>query len=186
MKVGDRVRIKGEYNIIDGRTGVITYNETKDICTVKVDNWHDGWGEKSSYWNVCIKNLTKIEQPRRIEMKVGDRVIGKFGAGIIIYLDNQYSFLVEHDKETEGLHSGVGKGRENSCWWFSKDEVTKIEKVKQKKEKDLVYILLSFGQNNDRVIEVSKNKKKLERKRLWLEANFADYEFGLIQKELKS
>lgn len=106
-----------------------------------------------------------------MKYKIGDEVEGRSNIGCEVRGKIQ---------EIEGLFDPY---RVNGQWCDEKD--LKLIKKKPTIKKDYVYILMSFGQTEDRVIKVSKNEKKLKSMRQWLEANFLDYSFGLIKKELK-
>lgn len=119
-------------------------------------------------------------------LKVGDRVMTPDrGLGTIKVIDGKW-YGVEHDDpgsfyghDCNG-HTKTGKG-----YWYREDNI-KVLTLKKKKEKEVVvWLLIAFGLNEDRVLEVSMNEKDLKRKRAWLEANLGDYEYGLIRKRLK-
>lgn len=69
-----------------------------------------------------------------MNFKIGDRVKHKnydYGVGTIIY-NITGTILVEFDKGNILFHDGLDhriKGKNNHCWWISKEYLEKIEKI---------------------------------------------------------
>ena len=62
-----------------------------------------------------------------MEFNIGDRVITRFGAGVIVQKKVSYQpYLVVHDKPYPGLHDdGSLNFKRGTCWWATPTELRK-------------------------------------------------------------